>query len=83
MLFFGAVDHCVTDVAGLGLRHDWGSQYRARAFQAEIKVARHPLDASDVGEARVQRRVERFIRTLKEECLYLNDFEMLEEAREV
>ena len=22
---------------GLGLRHDWGSQYRARQFQAEIK----------------------------------------------
>ena len=26
---------------------------------------------------------ERFIRTLKEECIYLNDFETLEEAREV
>ena len=23
--------------SGLGLRHDWGSQYRAKAFQAEIK----------------------------------------------
>ena len=22
---------------GLGLRHDWGSQYRAKQFQAEIK----------------------------------------------
>ena len=27
--------------------------------------------------------VERFIRLLKEECLYLNDFETMEEAREV
>ena len=69
--FFGAVDHCASDVVGwhvakkgdrwaalepvrqgvrahmggfgkaialgLGLRHDWGPQYRARQFQAEIK----------------------------------------------
>ena len=27
--------------------------------------------------------IERFIRTLKEECLYLHDFESLEEARTV
>ena len=69
--FFGAIDHCASDVVGwhvakkgdrwaalepvrqgvrahmggfgkaialgLGLRHDWGSQYRAKQFQAEIK----------------------------------------------
>lgn len=28
---------------GLGLRYDWGSQYRARQFRAEIKWLRHPL----------------------------------------
>jgi putative transposase len=27
--------------------------------------------------------MERWIRTLKEECLYLHDFESLEEAREI
>ena len=36
-------------------------------------MARDPLDAG----------VERFIPTLKEECLYLHDFETLEEAQEV
>ena len=115
--FFGAVDHCVTDVvgwhvakkgdrwaalepvrqgvrahlggfakaiaAGLGLRHDWGSQYRSRAFQAEIKWLGIRSTPAYVGEPECNGVVERFIRTLKEECLYLNDFETLEEAREV
>ena len=115
--FFGAVDHCVTDVvgwhvakkgdrwaalepvrqgvrahmggfakaiaAGLGLRHDWGSQYRARAFQAEIGWLGIRSTPAYVGEPECNGVVERFIRTLKEECLYLHDFETLEEAREV
>ena len=115
--FFGAVDHCVTDVvgwhvakkgdrwaalepvrqgvrthmggfakavaAGLGLRHDWGSQYRARAFQAEIKWLGIRSTPAYVGEPECNGVAERFIRTLKEECVYLHDFETLEEAREV
>ena len=115
--FFGAVDHCVTDVVGwhvakkgdrwaalepvrqgvrahmggfgkaaalgLGLRHDWGSQYRAKAFQAEIKWLGIRSTPAYVGEPECNGVVERFIRTLKEECIYLNDFETLEEAREV
>ncbi|WP_420636851.1 integrase core domain-containing protein [Candidatus Palauibacter sp.] len=36
-----------------------------------------------VGEPECNGVVERFIRTLKEECLCLNDFETLEKAREV
>ena len=36
-----------------------------------------------MGEPECNGVVERFIRTLKEECLYLNEFETLEEAREV
>ena len=88
--FFGAVDHCVTDVvgwhvakkgdrwaalepvrqgvrthmggfakavaAGLGLRHDWGSQYRSRGVPGGDQVARDPLDARVRRRARVQRR---------------------------
>ena len=69
--------------AGLGLWHDWGSQDRSRAFQAEIKGLGIRSTPANVGEPECNGVVERLIRTLKEECLYLNDFETLEEAREV
>ena len=68
---------------GLGLRHDWGSQYRARQFQAEIKWLGIRSTPAYVGEPECNGVAERFIRTLKEECIYLHDFETLEEAREV
>ena len=115
--FFGAVDHCASDVVGwhvakkgdrwaalepvrqgvrahmggfgkaialgLGLRHDWGSQYRARQFQAEIKWLGIRSTPAYVGEPECNGVAERFIRTLKEECIHLHDFETLEEARAV
>ena len=68
---------------GLGLRHDWGSQYRARQFQAEIKWLGIRSTPAYVGEPECNGVAERFIRTLKEECIYLYDFETLEEARAV
>ena len=68
---------------GLGLRHDWGSQYRARQFQAEIKWLGIRSTPAYVGEPECNGIAERFIRTLKEECIYLHDFETLEEARAV
>jgi len=113
--FFGAVDHCVTDVVGwhiakkgdrwaalepirqgvrahmdgyaprialgLGLRHDWGPQYTAHQFQGELRWLGIRSTASYVGEPECNGVAERFMRTLKEECLYLHDFESLEEAR--
>ena len=69
--------------AGLGLRHDWGSQYRARQFQAEIKWLGIRSTPDYVGEPECNGVAERFIRTLKEECIYLHNFETLEEARAV
>ena len=62
---------------------DWGSQYRARQFQAEIKWLGIRSTPAYVGEPECNGVAERFIRTLKEECIYLHDFETLEEAREV
>jgi putative transposase len=66
---------------GLGLRHDWGPQYTAHQFQAELKWLGIRSTASYVGEPECNGVAERFIRTLKEECLYLHDFQSLEEAR--
>jgi len=114
--FFGAVDHCVSDVVGwhvakkgdrwaalepirqgvkafmngyapkialgLGLRHDWGPQYTEHQFQGELGWLGIRSTASYVGEPECNGVAERFMRTLKEECLYLHDFESLEEARE-
>ena len=68
---------------GLGLRHDCGSQYRARQFQAEIKWLGIRSSPAYVGEPECNGVAERFIRTLKEECIYLHDSETLEEARTV
>jgi putative transposase len=113
--FFGAVDHCVTDVVGwhvakkgdrwaalepirqgvrahmdgyaprialgLRLRHDWGPQYTAHQFQGELRWLGIRSTPAYVGEPECNGVAERFIRTLKEECLYLHDFESLEEAR--
>lgn len=68
---------------GLGLRHDWGPQYTAHQFQGELRWLGIRSTASYVGEPECNGVIERFIRTLKEECLYLHDFASLEEAREV
>ena len=67
---------------GLGLRHDWGSQYTAHQFQGELSWLGIRSTPAYVGEPECNGIMERWIRTLKEECLYLHDFESLEEARE-
>ena len=54
-----------TIALGLGLRHDWGSQYRARQFQAEIKWLGIRSTPAYVGEPECNGVAERFIRTLK------------------
>lgn len=68
---------------GLGLRHDWGPQYTANQFRAELKWLGIQSSPSFVGEPECNGLIERFNRTLKEECLYLHRFKSLEEARTV
>lgn len=68
---------------GLGLRHDWGPQYTANQFAGELAWLGIRSSPAFVGEPECNGVMERWIRTLKEECLYLHDFETLEEAREV
>jgi transposase InsO family protein len=68
---------------GLGLRHDWGSQYCAHQFLGELKWLGIASTPSYVGEPQCNGIMERWNRTLKEECLYMHDFESLEEAREI
>jgi len=68
---------------GLGLRMDWGPQYTADQFLGELRWLGIRPSPSYVGEPECNGVMERWIRTLKEECLYLHDFATLEEARQV
>ena len=72
------------DVArGLALRCDWGPQYIADAWINEVKWLGCTISPSYVGEPECNGVAERFMRTLKEQCIYLHQFRTLEEARQV
>jgi putative transposase len=66
---------------GLGHRHDWGPQYTARQFNAELKWIGIRSSPAFVGEPECNGLIERFMRTLKQECIYVHRFRTLEEAR--
>src|SRR5262249_18040505 len=57
---------------GVALRHDWGSQYTANTFVNEIKCWGFTDTPAFVGEPECNGCAERFMRTLKEQCLYLH-----------
>jgi hypothetical protein len=57
-----------------------GAQYIADAWISEVKWLGITISPSYVGEPGVIRR---FMRTLKEQCLYLHRFQTLEEARAI
>jgi len=70
------------DVArGLAIRSDWGPQYVADAFRAELKWLGITHSPSFVGEPQCNGVIERFMRTLKEQCIWLHRFATLDEAR--
>jgi transposase InsO family protein len=77
------VDYSPKIALGLGLRHDWGPQYTAHQFLGELKWLGIRSTPSYVGEPECNGVMERWIRTLKEECLYLHDFESLDQARKI
>ena len=65
---------------GLAIRCDWGPQYIANAWINEVKWLGCTISPSYVGEPECNGVAERFMRTLKEQCLYLHQFRTLEEA---
>jgi transposase InsO family protein len=72
------------DIArGLTMRCDWGPQYTAAAWINEVKWLGITIAPSYVGEPQYNGVIERFMRTLKEQCLYLHRFQSLEEARRI
>jgi putative transposase len=70
------------DVArGLQLRHDWGPQYRSGHFLGSIGWLGIADDAAFLGEPETNGCAERWIRTLKEQCLWAELHDTIEELR--
>jgi putative transposase len=67
--------------AGVRLRHDHGSQYVSHDFQAEIRFLGLEGSPAFVREPEGNGCAERFIRTLKENLLWVQRFETVEELR--
>ena len=76
---FGAIGR---DVAtGLRIRHDHGSQYVSGDFQAELKFLGATSSPAFVRAPEGNGCAERFIRTLKENLLWVRWFETIEDLR--
>lgn len=77
--YFGGIS---ADVArGLKLRHDWGSQYTSDDFQGEIAFLGIESSPAFVGEPECNGVAERFMRTLREQCVYQYRFTNVAEVR--
>jgi putative transposase len=70
------------DVArGLAVRHDHGSQYMSDAFQKELRFLGIESSPAFVRAPEGNGCAERFIRTLKENLLWVRSFDTVEELR--
>ena len=67
--------------AGLALRHDHGSQYMADDFQRELRFLGIESSPAFVRAPEGNGCAERFIRTLKENLLWVRTFDTVEELR--
>ena len=76
---FGAIAPGVA--RGLKLRHDHGSNYMSGDFQDEIECLGIEASPSFVREPEGNGVAERFIRTLKENLLWVRNFDTIEELR--
>src|SRR5437879_1208665 len=81
----GVRDYCggfrAGAAAGIRNRHDHGSQYMSDDYQAEIAFLGMQSSPSFVRQPECNGCVERFIRTLKEQFLWVRTFQSVEELR--
>lgn len=71
------------DVArGVALRHDWGSQYRSHHFSGTLGWLGISDDPAYPGEPEGNGCAERWIRTLKEQCLWARVYEDADDLRQ-
>lgn len=74
---YGSVRKAIA--AGLKLRHDNGSQFVSRAFQAELRFLGMESSPSFVRAPEGNGCIERFWRTLKEQLLWIHAFKDIDE----
>jgi Integrase core domain len=67
---------------GLALRHDWGPQYRSGHFLGSIAWLGIADDAAFLGEPETNGCAERWIRTLEEQCLWVELHDTIDELRQ-
>ena len=67
---------------GLALRHDHGSQYMSEAFQSELAFLGIESSPAFVRAPEGNGCAERFIRTLKENLLWVRTFDTVEQLRQ-
>ena len=77
---FGALGQGVAP--GTKLRHDHGSQYISDVFQAEVRFLGFESSPAFVASPEGNGIAERFVRTLKEQLLWVRTFETVEELRQ-
>ncbi len=77
---FGAVS--VSIATGLQVRHDHGSQYMSDDFQAELRFLGITSSPAFVRAPEGNGVAERFIRTLKEQLLWVRTFQTVEDLRQ-
>ena len=81
----GVRDYCggfrAGAAAGIRNRHDHGSQYMSDDYQAEIAFLGMESSPSFVRQPECNGCVERFLRTLKEQLLWVRVFQNVEELR--
>jgi putative transposase len=71
------------DIArGVQLRHDWGPQYRSGHFLGSIAWLGIADDAAFLGEPETNGCAERWIRTLKEQCLWAELHDTIDQLRQ-
>ena len=66
---------------GLALRHDHGSQFLSHAYQAELRFLGIRSSPAFLREPEGNGCSERFIRTLKEQLLWIEPFATVEDLR--
>jgi putative transposase len=76
---FGSVE--ARAAAGLKLRHDGGSCFRSGHYQAEIDHLGIDRSPAFVYEPETNGVVEKFLQTLKEQVLWIERFDTLEQLR--
>jgi putative transposase len=67
---------------GIALRHDWGPQYTSGHFQGAIGWLGIEDSPAFAGEPPCNGCAERYIRTLKEQCLWARLYEDVEDLRQ-